>query len=416
MTSNVIRTATIALTLVAVTAAPAAAEYARGSGQRAEVEAPKAPLPVFSGENPVGAPRAEFAAAQTGMELIYQHRYGEAMEYFEEVGVDFPSSPLGPVGLAVVYQAVMWEDDSDAWARAYQSERADAATRFKAVRRARDGKSWNQFLEAVALALDAMYDIRLQKNLSAFNSAWEAMELVKQVHRDKPEFHDLQLAFGLYNYWRTAYTDRVKGLPSFGDHKAEGIAQMEDAIARGLLAPAPGRLALAYTWIDSKQDARAIAQLQEGFSRYPGNVLNSVLLARLQAKSKDYEGAKLTYEGLLAATPDSWEGWYRYGRLLSRMPAQKNKAKVAMGKAVNYARSGPHKAQSAYRFALLERSSRDYRGAIKWLEIAVEADPTFETARKRLDTVRAEKVKWDERERRPKPVREATPRTTISKG
>ena len=62
----------------------------------------------FTGENPIGVSRAQFAATQEGMDLIYQRRYPEALQVFEEAGIDFPDSPLGPIGRSLVWQAIMF--------------------------------------------------------------------------------------------------------------------------------------------------------------------------------------------------------------------------------------------------------------------------------------------------------------------
>ena len=78
--------------LFALLLAPLAAEAGAGS-----------PISkTFTGENPLGVQRAEFRFAQEGMELIYQRRYLEALERFEVAGIDFPNSPLGPVGRSLV--------------------------------------------------------------------------------------------------------------------------------------------------------------------------------------------------------------------------------------------------------------------------------------------------------------------------
>ena len=64
----------------------------------------------FDGKNPLGVSRGEFAATQEGMDLIYQRRYQDALHHFERMGFEFPASPVGPIGRALVYQSEMFED------------------------------------------------------------------------------------------------------------------------------------------------------------------------------------------------------------------------------------------------------------------------------------------------------------------
>jgi hypothetical protein len=119
----------------------------------------------FTGENPLGVSRAEFAMTQEGMELVYQRRYSEALEVFEECGIDFPDSPVGPVGRSLVWQAMMFENYDFSRERPYLTEYAEAKERLKRARRGRTSKSWLDFLEAVHLGLDAMYDIRKGRHI-----------------------------------------------------------------------------------------------------------------------------------------------------------------------------------------------------------------------------------------------------------
>lgn len=344
----------------------------------------------FTGENPLDVPRAEFQAAQEGMELIYQRRLGDALDVFEAAGMDFPDSPLGSVGTAVVYQAIMFENYDFSLDRAYLQESAESDKRFERVARSPDKKAWNLFLLAVHQGVGAMYHVRHLDYLSGFNLAWEALENVKKVERLAPEFQDVKLALGLYNYWRTAYTDQVEFLPSFGDHRAEGLAQMRLARDKGLLAPAPASLALAYSLMESKDYEGALKESLWCRERYPTSVLNEMTLAQIYRNLKRYDEALAALEGARKIAPENGRLWWQIGE--THYKSRRNN-EAAMEAFKKYLESGPlpeYQAHTHYRLGLLERRQRHYELAIHHLEQAVAAWPKFKSAGVKLEQVRAE--------------------------
>ncbi len=356
----------------------------------------------FTGENPLGVPRLEFRAAQEGMELIYQRRLGDALSVFEEAGMDFPDSPLGPVGITIVYQAIMFENYDFSLDRPYLQESADAEKRFKRVARSRDKKAWNLFLLAVHQGVGAMYHVRHSDYLSGFNLAWEALENIKKVQRLAPDFHDVQLALGLYNYWRTAYTAQVDFLPTFGDHKAEGLAQMKFARDNGLLAPAPASLALTYSHMDNKDYDKALVEAMWTRERYPTSILNEITLSQVYRRLKRYDDALAVLNAALEMAPEANRLWWQIGETHYKSRRNNEAAKEAFKK---YLASGPlpeYTAHAHYRLGLLERRQRHYELSIHHLELAVEAYPKFKSAAKKLEQVRGERDKRaeDSRKRR----------------
>ncbi len=372
--------------------------------------------PAFTGENPLGVPRAEFQAAQEGMDLIYQRRYSDALELFEETAIDFPDSPLGPVGRSVAWQALMYENRDFAHERAWMSEKTDAEAVFKRARRQSDRKAWNSFLEGVHLGMAALYDIRRGDNLPAFNKAWEALERMKQVERLEPEFHDVQLALGMYNYWRTALSEQIEGLPSFGDHRAEGMAQMKRARDKGLLAPAPASLVITYSLLEGGDKKGALAEAASVAQEYPNNVITLMVLGRLQRKAGRHADALNTFRQATEAAPENRVVWYDLGRALARDRSNYTEAMAAYDRFIEVAPTDGHKADGWYRKGLLERKARRYNPAIAAFERALKLDPEMTRASERIAQVeKQQKRAIDARSRRRAKQNAARPRTGISK-
>jgi tetratricopeptide (TPR) repeat protein len=368
---------------------------------------------AFTGENPLGVNRAEFRSAQEGMELIYQRRYPEALQVFEVAGLDFPDSPLGPVGRSIVYQAQMFENYDFTWDRVYLQEAAEAEDRFKRVARSNDQKAWNLFLLAVHQGVNAMYQVRHNDYLAGFNLAWEALENVKKVQRLAPDFHDVQLALGLYNYWRTAMTENIDYLPKFGDHREEGLAQMRVAREKGLLAPAPASLCLTYSYMESKRWDEAVQEAMWARQRYPTSILNELTIGRVYMGMKRYDDALSAFNQVVALAPENARVYWQIGEVHYKSRKDNEAAKAAYGRYIESKPLPEYKAHAHYRVGLVERRQRHFDEAIAALELAVATDPKFKAAATKLAEVKVERDKYAAREadRRDSP-RSAESRTT----
>lgn len=345
----------------------------------------------FSGANPLNVSRAEFASAQDGMELIYQRRYSESLEVFEEAGIDFPDSPLGPVGRALVYQARMFENYSFTLEREYLSEYAEAEVKIKRALRKSHGKrrAWIYFLQAVHLGLHATYDIRHNKYLSAFDKGWDALELIKKIERIAPEFHDAQLGLGLYNYWRTVITERVDILPKFGDHREEGLRQMRIAKEKGYLAKAPSCFILTYSYLEQKNYSAAIAEVEWGRKRYPDNLLMELFAGQVYVSAKKFPEARAALDRVRQIDPTNTRVWFHFGEMHYK---SKRNNRAATESYLRYLESNPppeYRAFAYYRIGMIERRARKWDEAIRWLEKAVQTWPKLKQAVKRLEETRA---------------------------
>jgi len=345
----------------------------------------------FTGENPLGVARAEFRFAQEGMELLYERRYLEALQVFEVAGVEFPDSALGPLGRSLVYQAMMIENYDFAWDAPYRSEFAEAKDSLRMARRSGHNRGWVYFMHAVHLGVDAMYDVRKSEYVSALNKAWDAIEYIKKLHRLEPDFHDAKLALGMYNYWRTAITERVPYLPRFGNHREKGLRQMREAREHGFLCSAPASMALTYSYIEGRKWKEATEESSWAQARYPNNIINQMTLARVYRQKKDYSRALAAFERVLEIDPDNKRVHFHIGEVHYKSRKSNDRAKASY---THYLSTDPPpelRAHTYYRLGLLERRVRNYDAAIAWLEKAINLWPRFKVAGKRLKEVTEEK-------------------------
>ena len=366
----------------------------------------------FTGENPLGVDRHLFARTQDGLELLYQCRYEESLQAFERIGIDYPESPVEHVGRAVVYQAWMFENYDFEFDRQYRQEYAEAEKVFRALGRNPADKAWIYFLQAVHTGIEAMYQVRHLEYVSGLNKAWDALEQIQKVAQLAPEFKDVQFALGLYNFWRTAITEQTDYLPSFGDHKAEGLAQIIEARDGGYLAPGPAGLALAYSHMEAKDWVKATEAIEWVHARYPTNVLSEMTAGRIHRLAGRYDEAEEVLLAITKFAPRNDRVWFHIGETRYR---SRKKNQGAIEAYERYLASDPiveYKSHTYYRMGLVQRRLRAYDESIALLQKAVDLNPKFKSAAKRLAQVKEEKDRRVERSKKKK----AAARPAVTEG
>jgi len=339
----------------------------------------------FTGENPLEVETDLMKRVQEGLELIYQREYQEALHTFREVNELYPDSPVGHFGRSVVFQAMMLENFDYGYRDTYRVEADKAKAKVQRTLKTGHQKGWNTFLYAGIVGLDGLDSVREGDYLTAFNKGWEAIEAMKKAKRLSPEFADPDLGIGIYNYWRTAITDRVDFLPRFGDHRAEGIQQMERARDNGLLVWAGASFALAYTYMEEREYDKAIAECLKLQAEYPNSVINNMLLGRIYTKSKDYDAAIATYDKLLVTAPDNRRVHWHIGDCYYKSRRNNSEAKAAFNKYLGFTIPELYRCHSHYRLGQIAQREKDHAEAVAQFEKAVAADPSYGPAKKRLE-------------------------------
>jgi tetratricopeptide (TPR) repeat protein len=356
----------------------------------------------FTGENPLGVDRALFARTQDALELMYQCRYDESLQAFERIGLDYPESPVMNVGRAVVYQARMFENFDYDYDRQYKLEYAEGEKVFRGLGRRPPNQAWISFLHAVHIGVDAMYLVRHREYVAGLNKAWDALEKIKKVQQLAPEFKDVQLALGLYNFWRTAITEQTDYLPKFGDHKAEGLAQIIEARDEGFLAPGPAGLALAYSYMEGKDWTEATEAIEWVRARYPKNVMSEMTAGRIHRLARRYDEAEEVLMGITEFAPQNDRVWFHIGETRYRSRKKNRAAYQAYERYLETSPIAEYKAHTYYRMGLVQRRLRKYDESIALLQKAVDTNPKFKNAAKRLAQVKEEKLKRIKRQMKKK--------------
>ncbi len=255
---------------------PQATPAERAAGRDAVV--PGVPSEVVRAASDLGMTRPFVQGVQVGLELLYERRYDDMRRHFRELEAVYPNTGIQGVAEVLAWQSMMLENFDFRYDDAYKVASASARQRLDAARKVPGSDAWERLMLGVVSGIEAIHAARQSRYLPALTLAFEAIDHIEGARTLAPLFIDLQLADGLYHYWRTALTEQSKVLPSFGDQKQQGIDEIQAVIERGVFLAAPARLALAFTWMEERKYDRARDLLLVNQAAYPSNIINEEML------------------------------------------------------------------------------------------------------------------------------------------
>ena len=256
----------------------------------------------------------ELADAVTKVcELLYTRNYPDAKKYLDEISQKYPTLGLGPLGHALIYQALMFENYDyryeKQYRQAYDSTRAQLDKGLKT-----DG---NEALENIVLTgilgVEAIHVMRKGEFVAAVGKALEAMKALENVRKKAPTLPDLKMVDGLYMYWRSAVSLSSKAIPDFPDRRAEGIALMQEAEKSAYYVGPASSLALAYSYIEERQLKLALDRCLLVRVKYADNVINNMTLGRIYTSMKRYDDAIRVYEEVKKDASSNQRVYYQEG-------------------------------------------------------------------------------------------------------
>ena len=257
-------------------------------------------------------------ACHNAVNLVYERKYNEAKAAFQAAQDQFPGSALGPIGKVLVYQALMLENLDFAFETQYKHAANQARQQLMQALEVRGNDAWENFILGGILGIDAIHSMRKGNYLTALNRGLEAMKSVNRAKKLAPEFPDLMLGDGLYNYWRTIITRSVKGLPDFADNRMLGIEQLRKVQEEGIFLGPAATFALTYTWLEEGALKRATGSALRNHRSYPDNVINNLMLGRLYMYRRAYTESFKYFRKVLEVSPKNRRVHYFLTRMYLR--------------------------------------------------------------------------------------------------
>jgi TolA-binding protein len=243
------------------------------------------------------------ARSVEGERLLMSRDYAEAQALFQKLSQDYPESPAGAFGLMAMWQTRMFENRDFRFISQYDA----AETKMTALCDERllpeQPKEWDMFVCASGFGMRGFFDARRDKWMQGLGGAIRSVRTYKRLLWLNPNFIDADMGVGMYEFWRSVVTLRMKWLPFFSDQRAAGMAKLERVVSGGKYVRDLAKANLAYMHIEMKNYDQALGILNDLIVRYPRNVLMRQAKGEVFWWQKKYQDCYETFAQILEDDP-----------------------------------------------------------------------------------------------------------------
>ncbi len=325
-----------------------------------------------------------------GLEKLYLRDYNGARDWFEGLEERYPNTAVASVIDTLIWQALMLENFDFRYDKQYWVSTKAAREDLDKALTVEGNEAWEHFLYTGIEGIESIHTMRRGEYLKALNLAFSAMDHIQKSRELAPDFTDHKLADGMYHYWRTVVTMNSKILPDFGDHRVQGLEEMQAVQARGVFLAAPATLSLAFSWIEEGNYKQANVACIKNRRRYPDNIINNLVTGSVFIYQKKYDSALKVYEEILEDDPKNRRVHYWRGLALLRS-GHPNKAKEAFETYLAFEHLEPYqRSYSHYRLGQIAARLKKWAEAENEYKTAVKIDG-HKGAKKALDRLKKQK-------------------------
>ncbi len=257
-----------------------------------------------------------------GIKQIYNIKFTEAEKTFRSVMADYPQHPAGRFFLAMIdWWKILLDPDNESYDEIFFQKLEDVIYQC------------DQLLDKNPKDIDALFfkggSIGFRGRLRAFRESWlkaaddgrEALPIVEEAASLDPNNMDVQLGFGIYNYYAAVIPSEnplIKPLMIFfpdGD-KEKGIQQLKNTAFNGKFAKYEARyflMTLYYRYENNSIIADDYAKLlQEDF---PDNPVFEKWRGRIAVRRGDYFLADSVFRNVLLKADKNYVGYNKSNTL-----------------------------------------------------------------------------------------------------
>lgn len=243
---------------------------------------------------------------EVGIKQIYNIKFDDAEKTFRAIMTDYPNDPAGRFFLAMIdWWKIMLDPDNESYDEMFFLKLEDVIYQC------------NQILKKNPKDVNALFfkggAIGFRGRLHAFRESWlkaadngrEALPIVEEASALDPENMDVQLGFGIYNYYAAVIPEEnsfIKPLMIFfpkGD-KEKGLQQLKNTAFNGKFAKYEARyflMTLYYRYESNSIIADEYARLLN--DDFPDNPVFQKWRGRIAVRRGDYELADSIFNDVL---------------------------------------------------------------------------------------------------------------------
>lgn len=293
----------------------------------------------------------QYQWAIRGRDLLLARRYEEAEDFLKKLVTDWPQELLGYFGLMALTQVRNLENFDFRFDPSYKEWEETGRRMALRITRDREAGSWDLLIAGGTLGVSGFYRAHNSKWFPGLRDASTAFHTFEKCLKKDPRMVDALLGIGLYDYWRSHFTRRLRFLPFFPDRREEARARLARAMTEAHFASVLAEIALAFIDFQEKKYGSVLETTGRLLRKYPQNTIFRMLQGETLLSMKKYGAAVKEFETIRSVEPAITKPLLFMGLAYVREGKQVDKAKELLQKFLELEPSAP----SHWRRPALER-------------------------------------------------------------
>ena len=221
----------------------------------------------------------------------------------------------------------------------------------RSILKGADPSSWDLLVAGGMLGVSSFYWVHNSRWLTGLRDGLEAIHAMEKSYQKDPRRVDALLGIGLYDYWRSHFTRRLRFLPFFPDRRRQGRGELMRVMKEGSFASVLAEMALTFIDFEEKRYPTVIESTDRLLKRYPRSTILRMLQGQAFLALKKYPETVKAFESILSIDPAVTKSYLFIGIATAREGKDPKKARESLEKFLSLEPQAPH----AWRKPALEK-------------------------------------------------------------
>jgi tetratricopeptide (TPR) repeat protein len=258
---------------------------------------------------------------QSGIKQIYNIEFEQAEKTFRSILQDYPDNPSGRFFLAMVdWWKILLDLDNESYDEMFYQKLEDVIYHCNQILKKDKNNVDALFFKGGAIGFRGRLRALRDSWLNAADDGREALPIVEYASKLDPNNQDVQLGFGIYNYYASVIPEQfpyVKPLMIFfpkGD-KEKGIAQLKNTAQNGKYAKYEAQYFLMTLYFNYEKEYEEAKKYAINLSSlFPKNPSFQRWLGRIYARLGEWGSADSVFSNYLQKADSNFYGFnFPYG-------------------------------------------------------------------------------------------------------
>ncbi|PIS30008.1 MAG: hypothetical protein COT43_02705 [Candidatus Marinimicrobia bacterium CG08_land_8_20_14_0_20_45_22] len=237
------------------------------------------------------------ALVQSALQEMYQMNYAAANQLFRKVGQNEPFHPMAPLGtIATQWLAEQESMGFSSGNRQLLKNIDTAESEYKSQIRLHPENTQISFYYGTTLGLRARILLGEKNWGGVLISGYNAIRHIKKAEKHNPELWDIQLPFGVFNYYvgvSSGYMKIASWIFNESGSKEDGLRQMTIAAEKSRYAKYEARGILSFVYLYMEDDpAAGLKYAQILLNEFPNNPYYHFLCAEAYLNLRQFVTAE----------------------------------------------------------------------------------------------------------------------------